>query len=143
MQFGVSEKELDKIFSKIKNIKDYDQVQRALLNDSRNILLFRLQLGLNRNNFSKIFGKSIVTISNLECGNKRIATQEKAKYYADKLVNSTNLPLDIIAIKNNYKNWQLDDLRGRRERAIKYASLGGKISARKLTSEEREIVENN
>ena len=138
MQFGVSEKELDKIFSKIKNIKDYDQVQRALLNDSRNILLFRLQLGLNRNNFSKIFGKSIVTISNLECGNKRITTQEKAKYYADKLVNSTNLPLDIIAIKNNYKNWQLDDLRGRRERAIKYASLGGKISARKLTSEERE-----
>ena len=138
MQFGVSEKELDGILSKIENVKDSDQVQRALLDDSRNILLFRLQLGLDRNSFSKILGKSNVTISNLECGSKRITTQEKAKFYADKLISSTNLPLDAVAIKNNYKNWQLNDLRGRRERAIKYASLGGKISARKLTPEERE-----
>lgn len=138
MQFRISENELDKIFSNLENVKDFEQVQEALLNDSKAILLFRLQLGLNRNKFSKLIGKDVNTISNLERGNKRITTPEKAKFYSDKLSKIASLPLDINKIKKNYVEWQKADLEGRRKRAIKYAALGGKISAKKLTPEERE-----
>ncbi len=138
MQYKFSENELDEIFSKIKNIKNSNQVQRALLNDSRNILLFRLQLGMDRNKFSKILYKNVETVANLERGNKRIKTMELAKYYSDKLNPVISLPLDIEKIKHNYVEWKKNDYSARRKRAIKYASFGGKTTAKRLTPEERE-----
>lgn len=138
MQFRVSEKELDRILSKFGSIKDFNQVQKSFLSDSRNVLLFRLQLGLDRNEFSKMLGKDVNTIANLERGNKRITTDQKAKYYSDKLSYVVSLPLDVVVIKNNYRKWQLDDINGRRKRAIKYAYLGGKVSAKKLSPKKRE-----
>ena len=136
MHFRVSENELEKIFSNVENLKDFGQVQAALLKDSRIVLLFRLSMNLNRNTFSKLLGKNINTIANLERGNKRIMTERKASYYTEKLKPVVSLPLDSTKIKDNYRKWQIDDLRERKKRALKYASLGGKATAKKLTPEE-------
>src|SRR3989338_9519087 len=103
MQFRVSEKELGKIFDKAKNTNDFIQAKSILLNDSRSIILFRLHLGISRNKFSRLLGKSVNTIANLERGNKKIITEEKANYYANKLSSFSELPLDINKIKNNYQ----------------------------------------
>ena len=77
MQFRVSEKELGKIFDKAKNTNDFIQAKSILLNDSRSIILFRLHLGISRNKFSRLLGKSVNTIANLERGNKKLTPEER------------------------------------------------------------------
>ncbi len=77
------------------------------------------------------------TLSNLERGNKKIKNRKKSDEYSKKLAKYFNLPLEIKQIEKNYTTWKKIDRKERADRAIKYAHLGGKATARKLSSLER------
>ncbi len=139
MQFRLSEYEIKELFVKIQEAKEYDQIPALLQNDARILVLFRLNNGLNRNDFANKLSKSVVTISNLETGIKNITTIQKAEFYSKKLEQFIELPLNFGKIFSNYRKWKNDDMEGRIKRAIENAKIGGFAAAKKLTPEQRSI----
>lgn len=127
------------LFENIRKEKGYDRIPGMLLEDSRILILFRLNKGLSRNEFAKKLSKSVNTIANLERGNKKIATIHKANFYSNKLQSLVEMPLNIEKIHSYYKKWEIDDLEGRRMRAIENAKSGGIASAKKLSSKQRQV----
>lgn len=139
MQFSLSEQDVVELFEKAQKDMEYDKISELLIKDSRILVLFRLNSGLSRNEFAKRLSKSVVTVSNLEQGNKQITTNAKANSYVLKLKEFVAMPLGISAIISNFERWKADDLEGRRKRAIENAKVGGFAAAKNLSKKERYI----
>ncbi|MBI4983094.1 hypothetical protein HZC32_00415 [Candidatus Woesearchaeota archaeon] len=139
MEYKLTEQHITELLDEINGIRSFDELIPILFKDSRILVLFRLQACEDRRDFSRVLGKSLNTIANLERGNKKIKTWKKCNEYVKKLKNNYKLHFKKDDILDSYRMWIRKDADNRTNRAKQIAYMGGEAAAKQLSGSERFI----